>query len=514
MAPVYSRHARGAGKCDTDSEDEFFDDNLQKRRARWALDASARPIKTRKLEEEPRPYRYDHLYAKGDRRRRNLDPRKSLWWDLIEHPEVGTPGSDKYRKFRSKFRLPKPLVDKIMAEAQEHAPFADKAEGPSHGRGPGRHPLIIKVLAALRYLGKGVDYDTLEEMAHVSASLLKKFIPKFIDWYLVTFYPSQVYLPEGEELERNLKVYEKLGTPGAYAETDGTHVAWDACPAGIRARFVGKEGYPTIAFNVTVTHNKRVIHVAPWCAGAVNDQTQAQHDPLMCDLKLGRIHPEIEYRLYDEREVLIVHKGLYLIVDNGYHQWRCCQAPLKHAMSDGAAMWSERMESIRKAVECVFGIMKKRFRILRHAFTLRDPRRIESIFRMCCALHNMILEHDKLDSIGRLPGDWLDSRSLAGRIRTERERTRHVLRGPRNASAGGTIEAGHHVLRESLITHYTVACRLGRAGWLRTAAEVRPRDPEALAELEQRLAENVDSASEDELVYLETSNSEASADEL
>ena len=95
------------------------------------------------------------------------------------------------------------------------------------------------------------------------------------------------------------------------------------------------------------------------------------------------------------------------------------------------------------------------------------------------------------------------------------ERVSQVLRGPRNASAGGTIEAGHHVLRESLITHYTVACRLGRAGWLRTAAEVRPRDPEALAELEQRLAENVDSASsEEELVYLESSDSEASADEL
>ena len=28
-------------------------------------------------------------------------------------------------------------------------------------------------------------------------------------------YASQVYLPEGEELESNLKVYAKLGTPGA-----------------------------------------------------------------------------------------------------------------------------------------------------------------------------------------------------------------------------------------------------------------------------------------------------------
>jgi hypothetical protein len=44
----------------------------------------------------------------------------SAWWDLNRHPEVRDPASAKYRKFRRKFRLPMPLVDRIMEKAQKH----------------------------------------------------------------------------------------------------------------------------------------------------------------------------------------------------------------------------------------------------------------------------------------------------------------------------------------------------------------------------------------------------------
>ena len=49
------------------------------------------------------------------------------------------------------------MVDKLVAEAQSDERFADKPPGYGRGRGPPRHPLLIKVLAALRCLAKGVD---------------------------------------------------------------------------------------------------------------------------------------------------------------------------------------------------------------------------------------------------------------------------------------------------------------------------------------------------------------------
>jgi hypothetical protein len=56
------------------------------------------------------------------------------------------------------------------------------------------------------------------------------------------------------------------------------------------------------------------------------------------------------------------------------------------------------VESVRKDIECVFGIFKARFRILRSYLTFKYPSTMESIFQCCCILHNMLLVHDGLDT--------------------------------------------------------------------------------------------------------------------
>ena len=130
---------------------------------------------------------------------------------------------------------------------------------------PERHPLIMKVLAALRHLATGDDYQSLEDAARLSASLLKKFIPVFIRWLARNEFARLVRLPEGQSLRQNLSIYKRLGFPGAFCETDGVHLHWDCCPEKWAARFIGKEGYPTIAFNVSVTHNREIILVSVAC---------------------------------------------------------------------------------------------------------------------------------------------------------------------------------------------------------------------------------------------------------
>ena len=55
------------------------------------------------------------------------------------------------------------------------------------------------------------------------------------------------------------------------------------------------------------------------------------------------------------------------------------------------------MESIRKDVECTFGILKKRFSILKNKFRVHKMEDISWIFCCCCILHNMLMEWDGLD---------------------------------------------------------------------------------------------------------------------
>ena len=55
------------------------------------------------------------------------------------------------------------------------------------------------------------------------------------------------------------------------------------------------------------------------------------------------------------------------------------------------------MESVRKDVECAFGILKIRFRFLRGFVIYHDPLIIEYAFKSATMLHNMLLEWDGLD---------------------------------------------------------------------------------------------------------------------
>ncbi len=65
---------------------------------------------------------------------------------------------------------------------------------------------------------------------------------------------------------------------------------------------------------------------------------------------------------------------------------------------------------MRKDVECTFGILKGRWRILKSGIRLQSVDAVDSIWLTCCALHNWLLEIDGLNakwSEVSMPGsDW------------------------------------------------------------------------------------------------------------
>ena len=101
---------------------------------------------------------------------------------------------------------------------------------------------------------------------------------------------STVCLPSLETLKKSVDIYSRLGMAGAVFSMDCTHVYLDICPIQLMNVCTGKEGKPTLAFQLAVDHFRRIYN---------------------CD-----------------KEIL----------------------------------WSEMLESVRKDVECVNGILKGRFR--------------------------------------------------------------------------------------------------------------------------------------------------------
>jgi len=84
---------------------------------------------------------------------------------------------------------------------------------------------------------------------------------------------------------------------------------------------------------------------------------------------------------------------MYLICDNGYLRWPTTICPFTRSNKSSAeGFFSTNIESVRKDVECTFGILKKRWKVLNNGFYQRDIKICEKIFVTCCALNNYLLD--------------------------------------------------------------------------------------------------------------------------
>ena len=97
----------------------------------------------------------------------------------------------------------------------------------------------------------------------------------------------------------------------------------------------------------------------------------------------------------EDRRTLTL-KGAYVIVDNGYLEWSTTVPPLKSSCNCSELRFSQWLESMRKDVECTFGILKGRWRILKTGIRLQNMEVSDNIWLTCCALHNMLLDVDGL----------------------------------------------------------------------------------------------------------------------
>jgi Plant transposon protein len=69
--------------------------------------------------------------------------------------------------------------------------------------------------------------------------------------------------------------------------------------------------------------------------------------------------------------------------------------PVKTGIPESPPMKRAAMiESIRKDIETVYGILKRRFRYLKSVPEVKKHESLEAAFVTCCILHNLLLEHD------------------------------------------------------------------------------------------------------------------------
>ena len=143
-----------------------------------------------------------------------------------------------------------------------------------------------------------------------------------------------------------------------------------------------------------------------------NDKTLIQFDDFVGKLKDGFYDEAFNFCLYDYNKfgdvIELEYNGCWLLVDNGYLSWSVTVPPKKGSEYRTEIRFSEWLESMRKDVECCFGILKGRWRILKNGIRLWGIDNSDKVWLTCCALHNMLLEVDGLSNQWKsgVPSNW------------------------------------------------------------------------------------------------------------
>ena len=327
-------------------------------------------------------------------------PTMSIWYTrYVVNPQLTCPKF--HRKFRLRFRLPYASFVQLLELVKVHDLFqrwmsCDAVHKKSS-------PIELMALGALRILGRGWTCDDLEEATGISEETHRQFFHIFIKFGREDLFERFVVQPINmEQAEQHMEEYRQAGFHGAIGSTDATHVISERIEHSISNIHRGAKLPGTArTYNLTCNHRRRILSTTTGHPSRWNDKTLVRFDAFVHGIWKGNILDDVEFELLARDENGDVcsckYRGVWLLVDNGYLAWSTTMPPFKRSLDYKEIRWSEWLESMRKDVECTFGILKGRWRILKTGVRVHGTLALDNIWCTCCALHNFLLEVDGLD---------------------------------------------------------------------------------------------------------------------
>ena len=330
-----------------------------------------------------------------------ISPESSSWYiSYISSPDVSN--SKFQNKFQRRFRCQYDSYLLLLSMVQQDNDFFNRwKRKDAVGRSPS--PIELLLLGSLRYLGRGWTFDDLEESTSISEEVHRVFFHSFIKWGSTVLFNEYVTYPKepGEELSKHCKELEMCGLYGCVGSMDATHVTMTKCPVSRSNEHMGcKESLPSRSYNICVNHKRQILHTTRGHPSRWNDKSIVFFDEFVMKIKNGQILSNNEFELLEKDALGNIttkkYKGAWILCDNGYQNWSTLMAPMKDALTYKQFRWSKWLESVRKDVECTFGILKGRFRILKIGMRVQSIEATDQIWCTCCALHNLFLDKDGL----------------------------------------------------------------------------------------------------------------------
>ena len=217
----------------------FFDSSSDEEEFEHAPDRrlGQQPFRTRRQFE-----RKDYAFSQGAR--------------MLNTDSHLNPDSRDFRDFRSIYRIPPQFFESFCQWFQAH-----NTKDGQDCTGRPAVPLKLKLLSCFFMLAHGVSALAMSAVIGCDQETVRVFFLHFIRTIKEHLAPLHIKLPETEaDLAAAVATYAEESLPGCFGSIDCTHIGWVRARAAVHSWFVGKEGVPTVAFQVIVDHTTKVAH--------------------------------------------------------------------------------------------------------------------------------------------------------------------------------------------------------------------------------------------------------------
>jgi hypothetical protein len=121
-------------------------------------------------------------------------------------------------------------------------------------------------------------------------------------------------------------------------------------------------------------------------AGSNKDINVLNQSPLFIEVLQGRA-PSVQFHING-----IEYNMGYYLAYGIYPEWATIVKSITRPQNDKDTMYAQRQESARKDVERAFGVLQKRWAIIRHPARLWEREELADIMYACVILHNLIIQ--------------------------------------------------------------------------------------------------------------------------
>ncbi len=284
------------------------------------------------------------------------------------------------------FRLPHSLFEKIYIALAGHSRLWTRETDAINRQGI--HP-ELKLLVSLKILADGCTAEGIARDYNMSPNSVRRFFYSFCHHIVQLFGEdtiTNVLVSPVKVKELMAKNKLKHGVSGRVGSIDCVHVVWHACPTALQGQYKSRFKHPTLVTEACCDSDLRFSHVFSGLAGTMNDITILRQSPLLHLFQRGAF-PRLNFLVNKEN-----FTTPYFYGDGAYPPWPMFLTAPRVPVSEGEKAFTKKQESARKDIERAFGVLKKRFRVLKVGLNCRNLQVCANIIRTCFILHNLIID--------------------------------------------------------------------------------------------------------------------------